>query len=101
MSRYKVYTVEKGLVETDEYRDIYILTYHRLDGPAFIEYRENGMIRREGYWINDMLHRLDGPAHITYNHTGNIQLIEYWINDIKYTKDQYNKELLKLKVQSL
>ena len=73
MIRYKVYTIEKGIVETDVYDEVYSLTYHRLDGPAYIEYNKNS----------------------------NIQCTEYWINDIRYTKEQYEKELLKLKVQSL
>ena len=101
MKKYKVYTKEKGLVETNEYRDIDHLTWHRADGPAAVEYYANGNIRYEGYWIDNMLHRLDGPASIEYDNTGNITNEEYCINDEEYTKEQYNKELLKLKVQSL
>jgi len=101
MTQYKVYTVESGLVETDDYVEVILLTWHRLDGPAFIEYRENGNIRYESYWINGKLHRLNGPAVIRYNMNGSIQYIEYWLNGIEYTKENYHKELLKLKVQSL
>ena len=73
MNIYKVYTKEKGLIDTNDYNDFVGLTLHRLDGPAYIEYDMNGNIIRT----------------------------EYWIKDIEYTKDQYEKELLKLKVQSL
>jgi len=129
MTRYKVYTKEKGLVETIIYNDIRGLTLHNEDGPAFITYDVNGNIGRkvyyinnkrhreegpayysyynndniayEAYFINNKRHRLDGPGFIGYNINGNVEYEEYWINDMFYTKEQYDKELLKLKVQSL
>jgi len=75
MKRYKAYTKEKGLVECDYIADIAELTWHRLDGPAITRYDANGNV--------------------------NIVYDAYWINDIEYTKEDYYKELLKLKVQSL
>jgi antitoxin component YwqK of YwqJK toxin-antitoxin module len=101
MTRYKVYTNEKGLVETDSFGNISELTWHRLDGPAYIMYNENGNIVNELYCVNNKRHRLNGPASIGYYENSNIKYETYWINDIRYGKDQYDKELLKLKVQAL
>ena len=103
MKQYKVYTKEKGLVETDDYisDNIHKLTFHREDGPAFIRYHSNGKVADEVYYVHDKCHRLDGPADIVYDENGNIVYGAYWINDIGYTKEQYEKELLKLKFKSL
>jgi len=101
MKRYKVYTLEKGIVETDKYNVFKYLTWHREDGPAVNCYYNNGLIEFVEYWVNGQLHRLDGPAIIGYDINGNITNIEYCINDKEYTKEQYDNELLKLKVQSL
>lgn len=101
MSLYKVYTKEKGLIETNNLGHISGLTWHREDGPARISYYANGNIKRELYYINDIKQRLDGPACIEYADNGNIEFTEYWINGISYTKEQYDKEMLKLKLQSL
>jgi len=73
MYKYNVYTLEKGLVETDNYGEVISLTWHKENGPAYIKYDNNGNIIYESYYINGC----------------------------RYTKEQYNKELLKLKVQSL
>jgi len=100
MSRYKVYTIEKGLVETNIYDEVHSLTWHREDGPAYYSY-DNGNIVHEAYWVNGAQHRLDGPAKVWYSINGSITFTTYWINNIEYTKEQYDKELLKLKVQSL
>jgi len=101
MKRYKVYTIEKGLVETNWYDSIRGLTWHRVNGPAVICYIDGVLIDFEVYYINDIKHRLDGPAYIEYDINGNITYVEYCINGIAYTKEQYSKELLKLKVQAL
>jgi len=73
MKRFKVYTKEKGIVETDEYQEIYPLTWHRLDGPAIIEY------------IEEL----------------NISRVWYYINNKSYSKNDYDKEILKLTVNLL
>jgi len=101
MIKYKVYTKEKGLVETDNFEHINELTWHREYGPALIGYNDSGSKVRDQYWVNSKLHRLNGPADIGYDMNGNIKYVAYWINDIAYTEEQYDKELLKLKVQSL
>jgi len=129
LNMYKIYTTENGLIEVNNIDfNIRKLTWHRLDGPAYIrcdingniEYEEyainnkthrlngpavirynNGSITNEEYYIDSKRHRLDGPADIGYDNNGNIKYVAYWINDIRYTKENYHKELLKLKVQSL
>jgi len=101
MKGYKAYTKEKGLIETNDDRELIDLTWHREDGPAIISYYHNGNIEYEGYKIDDKGHRLNGPADICYDINGNITYVEYCINGIAYTKEQYEKELLKLKVQLL
>jgi len=101
MKRYNVYTKEKGLVECDYIVDIAELTWHREDGPAITEYFSNGNIKCELYFINNTRSRFNGPTYIEYNSNGSVKHSEYWINNIWYTKEDYHKELLKLKVQSL
>jgi len=101
MKRYKVYTIEKGLIETDNYSASRGLNWHKEDGPAYIRYYDNGNTECEIYYITDKKHRLDGPAVIEYNENGNILLQQYYINDVYYTKDDYDKELLKRKINLL
>ena len=45
---------------------------HRLDGPSWIGYYENGQIYFETWYLNNKLHRLDGPAYIEYYENGQI-----------------------------
>jgi hypothetical protein len=49
--------------------------YHRIDGPAFIEYSTDSKIWYLSYWVNGQLHRLDGPAEISYH--DNCETITY------------------------
>jgi len=89
--------------------------YHREDGPAIIhnsgskEWFINGKLHREGglpavewyngdksWWINGKLHREDGPA-IEFDNGS-----KYWyLNDIKYTEQEFNQEIIKLKLKRL
>ena len=64
---------------------------HRTDGPA-VEYNDG-----DKFWcINGKLHREDGPA-VEW-----ISGLKYWyLNDIQYTEDQYQKELIKLKLKRI
>ena len=57
---------------------------HREDGPAYIEWYENGSIAEEEYWINDKLHREDGPAFQSWFEDGRELRKEYYINDVHY-----------------
>jgi hypothetical protein len=52
--------------------------YYRLDGPAHIEWYDNGRIKRER-WFTDVgvSHRLDGPSTTLWNKKGH-KIIEVW-----------------------
>jgi len=102
MKQYKIYTIEKGIVETDILNDNLLkLTWHREDGPAFIEYVNNGNVAYEVYYVNGKQHRLDGPASIFYAQNSNIQIVSYYINGKFYSKKDYNREILEFKFKSL
>jgi antitoxin component YwqK of YwqJK toxin-antitoxin module len=53
---------------------------HRDDGPAYIEYYENGNIRGKTYFLNGNYHRPDGPAIISYYENGNVDYKSYNLN---------------------
>jgi hypothetical protein len=76
MKEYKLYTTI-GIIETDYYTDISKYVLYREDGPAFIDYNEDGSIRYEVWYINRVLHREDGPASIEYRADGSIHY-EAW-----------------------
>ena len=61
------------------YRDC----YHCSDGPATIEYYENGNTKLEKYYIDGKLHRLEGPAIIEYEEDGGIKNKIYAIDNYK------------------
>lgn len=55
---------------------------HRLDGPAFEYYSDNGIFARE-YYINGKRHRdpKEGPADIHYHsHNGEVWYEKYYVN---------------------
>lgn len=56
---------------------------HRVDGPAYITYYENGALSCEEYFINGTIHRRDGPAFISYRENGKVA------NDIYYIDGNY------------
>ncbi len=65
---------------------------HRLDGPAI----ESNSGYRE-WCINGKRHREDGPAIEWRN---NID-IWWYLNGIRYSEEEYHKELIKLKLKRL
>jgi hypothetical protein len=65
---------------------------HRLDGPA-VEWK-NG---NKSWYYNGKLHRTDGPAIDWYD--GVFQ--RYHLNDITYSKEDWENELLKLRLKRL
>lgn len=72
---------------------------HRVNGPAVINYRNNGEIYEEYWYIDNKKHREDGPAIIIYK--DNKISEEYWyINGIRHRVDGpayryfYNNEIL-------
>ena len=66
--------------------------YHRENGPAII--RNYGTVcETKSWWINGKRHREDGPALV---YSGGE--IEYWLNNKKYTKEDWEEEIIKLKL---
>ncbi len=64
---------------------------HRTDGPA-VEYISGD----KNWYINGKPHREDGPA-VEYNNGD-----KYWyLNGINYTEEEYQNELIKLKLKRL
>jgi len=57
--------------------------YHRLDGPAYIEYNMDGNIINEEYYVDGKKNRIDGPAAIYYDHKGEerVEVEEYYKDD--------------------
>jgi hypothetical protein len=51
--------------------------YHRLDGPALIQWNKHGHKTLEEWYKNGLLHRLDGPAKTSW-HTNGQLLLEDW-----------------------
>lgn len=74
--------------------------YHRQNGPAIIEWRPNGMKRREEYYNNGERHRRDGPAIICYNRYGDQIYEEYWFHGKKYKREQNNEIINREKVRN-
>ena len=78
--------------ETSGYRVWYINgKWHREDGPAY----EKPSGTKE-WFINGKRHREDGPA-VEYS-SGHI---EYFLNDNYYTKEEWEKEILKRKLERI
>ena len=65
--------------------------WHREDGPAII--RTNGY---EAWYINGKSHREDGPARIWSDGDG-----WYFLNGIEYTKEDWELEVAKLKLERI
>jgi hypothetical protein len=67
--------------------------FHREDGPAYEEKDENNY---KSWWINGKRHREDGPAKVAED-----GLKEYFLNNIKYSKEQWELEVLKIRLERL
>ena len=93
MSKYIVYTKEKGKIETDNYDDFKALTSHREDGPAIQKFHNNGKLEYVGYYINDKQHRLDGPAYQQFNDNGKLEYVGYYINDKEFSFKQWQAKV--------
>jgi len=92
--KYKVYTKEKGLIETDTIAEIWHLTWHREEGPAYTKYYNNGKIDREEYVVYGLTHRTNGPASIGYNINGSIRYTEYYINGKELSFEEWKEHPL-------
>ena len=58
--------------------------WHRLDGPAFQGWRDNGRPLFQVWFINGRRHRLDGPAWQEWGTSGRLQSDTWYINGVEY-----------------
>jgi hypothetical protein len=65
---------------------------HREDGPAYL----NPLTGTKAWVINGKCHREDGPAVVFFDGTE-----WYYLNDILYYEEEYEQEILKLKLMRL
>ncbi len=65
---------------------------HRVDGLPAIEWSDGD----KSWWINGLRHREDGPA-IEYKDGDK----SWHLNNINYTEEEYQNELIKLKLKRL
>ena len=56
-------------------------------------YYRNGNVYYEIYFLNDKYHRTDGPAFIDYNEDGRVYREEYYLNGIRFYKKVINSKL--------
>ena len=89
MKRYKFYTTV-GIIETNNFADKHKYILHREDGPAFIEYRHDGRIDMEEWYINNNRHREDGPAFIGCREDGSVWCA-YWYWHGMLHREDYTK----------
>lgn len=66
--------------------------FHNLNGPAYILYK-NEKPSQIYYFINDNLHRIDGPAITHYHDNGVLKRNEYWIHGLKHRIDLPQTEI--------
>ena len=55
--------------------------YHKEDGPAYIDYKEDDSIRTIQYYRHNTLHRADGPALTHYFVGTGLKYQGYYLND--------------------
>lgn len=109
--------METITIEKDKLFERYYLNgkLHRTDGPAKVEYYDNGQISLEEHHINGLIHRDDGPAveqyfvsgerssvtyykngkphnengaaHVRYYESGATERYEYWLNHQRHSVD--------------
>jgi len=53
----------------------------------------NNIISRKIYCINGKRHRLNGPASIHYRRNGIICGEEYYIHNVEYSKEEFDKKI--------
>jgi hypothetical protein len=64
---------------------------HREDGPAYIQYFQDGNIDYLSYEKNGKRHRLDGPAEVLNDRNGNTHEERYYIHGKSYTKEEFDE----------
>lgn len=60
---------------------------HRINGPAYTSYHENGMEASELYFFCGKLHRINGPAEVYYSPNGVKTCQTYRINHLLHRED--------------
>ena len=85
----------KSIRRVDEWGNIHYTNengeHHRLDGPAFES--PNGY---KSWLINGKFHREDGPSRIFTNGS-----TRYHLNGIEYTKEDWELEITKIKLERI
>jgi hypothetical protein len=55
--------------------------FHKIDGPAYILYREDGSKSSEAYYVKRERHREDGPAVLWYDKERNVDMLQFWVGN--------------------
>ena len=75
-----------GQVKSEEWRNE-AGRYHRLDGPAFRRWYDNGQLGVEVWYINGVYHRLDGPVYRLWGNNGQLRRELWYINGVEYENE--------------
>lgn len=59
---------------------------HCRDRPAIVNYYEDGTVEYEGWYRDDKLHREDGPAVTACHRDGSVKYQEWWLNGKQLVK---------------
>lgn len=70
--------------------------YHRIDGPAYQVWHENGMLSYADFQINNIFHNKNNPTRIWYDKTGKKQFCQYWINNRLYSRLEWLNQIKKI-----
>ena len=65
--------------------------YHRVDGPAYQSWYENGPKHYESWYLDGKYHRLDGPAVLRWFENGQ-KHVEYWYS-VQYWYENGQKSI--------
>jgi antitoxin component YwqK of YwqJK toxin-antitoxin module len=56
---------------------------HNNNGPAYIAYYSNGIVKYIEYSVDNKRHNTNGPAFIMYYSNGTVMREEYWIDGVQ------------------
>jgi len=82
----KYYDDDEEVVSCIEYYDDKN-QLHREDGPARIEYYEDGGIQKEEYYIRSKLHREGKPAVVHYGYKESVDREEFYLHNKLHRND--------------
>jgi len=83
MSYFNTYYDNNNLKKVTFYEDSKDY-WNRYDGPAVVEYYENGNVKCESWFLDNKLNRFDGPAKTFYDIHGRIVKEEYFVKGVQY-----------------